>query len=193
MRTYSVDNIPCALVRPAPSVSGVALRDLSSAPSGTEKSRAAIGGDAYQIEPRITHVDRAIIRGYFRQHSLVPRLRPANMESLFTGIRKYLLPDELECRLSGPFPGHVRILVGSDVLLVEIAMREIVDVMYNAGASGESEAHVERRNRALTSHGRLLARRSHDTSKASPNQARNNPRPNLQRSRPEAENRSIAW
>ena len=161
MKTHSIDNLPCALVRPAPTVSGMALRDLSSAPSGTEERRAAIRGDAYRIEPRITHVDRAIIRGYFRKHNLVPRLRPANMESLFTGIRKYLLPDELECRLSGPYPGHERIWVGNDVLLVETAMREIVDVMYSAGATGEPEARLERRNRALTPHQRMLARRSH--------------------------------
>ena len=77
MRTHAAGNIACALVRPAPSV---VLRDLWSAPSGTEKNRAAIRNDAY--EPRITPVDRAIIRGYFRQHGLVPLLRPANKESL---------------------------------------------------------------------------------------------------------------
>lgn len=62
--------------------------------------------------PRITYADRAIIRGYFRQHGLVPLLRPANMEALFPEFRKYLLPDELECRLSVLPAGYRRILTG---------------------------------------------------------------------------------
>lgn len=133
MRTHAASNIPCALVRSLPPASGVALRVSSSAASCTKKNRAAIRGDAaYQIVPRITYVDRAIIRDYFRQHDLVPRLRPADREVLFPEFRKVLLPDELECRLSVPFPGHERILAGNDVLLVETATREIVDVMREA-------------------------------------------------------------
>ena len=128
----AASNIPCALVRLRPPVSGVGLRVISNAPSCTQKNRAAIRGDTYQIKPRITNVDRAIIRGYFRQHGSVPLLRPADMTALFPEFRKYLLPDALECRLSVPFPGHERIVVGSDVLLVEAATREIVDVMRNA-------------------------------------------------------------
>lgn len=132
MRTHAASNIPCALVRSLPPASGVALRVISSAASGTKKNRAAITGDAYQIVPRITYVDRAIIRDYFSQHDLVPLLRPADRGVLFPEFRKVLLPDELECGLSAPFPGHERILVGNDVLLVETATREIVDVMRDA-------------------------------------------------------------
>ena len=92
MRTHAATTM-CALVWSRPSVSGVALRDRSSAPSWTKKSRAAIRGNADQLNPRITHVDRAIIRDFFRQHGVAPLVRPANMEALFAEIRKYLLPD----------------------------------------------------------------------------------------------------
>ncbi|MDP2706360.1 MAG: hypothetical protein Q8O70_02495 [Burkholderiales bacterium] len=129
MRTHAASNIPCALVRSLPSVSDAALRVVSSAPSCTKKNRAATRGDAYHIKPRITYVDRAIIRGYFRQHGLVPLLRPANMEALFAEFRKYLLPDELECRLSVLPAGYRRILTGGDVLLIETVSRTIVEVL----------------------------------------------------------------
>ena len=129
MRTHAAGNIPCALVRPPPSVSGAALRDLSKAPSGTKQNRAAIRADTYHIEPRITCVDRAIIRGYFHQHNLDEPVQPAWKKALFPEAHRQLLPQELESRLSVAFPGHERILVGSDVLLVETASREIVDVM----------------------------------------------------------------
>ncbi len=134
MRTQAASNIPCALVRP-PSVSGAALRDLSSAPACMKQSRAAIRADDYQIEPRITCVDRAIIRDYFHQHLLEESVRPAWRKSLFPEPHRHL-PWELERRLSVPFLGHERIVVGNDVLLVETATREIVDVMRSARTTG---------------------------------------------------------
>ena len=131
MRTHSASNNPCALVRPPPSVSSAALRDLSKAPSGTKQNRAAIRADTYQIEPRITYVDRAVIRDYFHQHLLEESVRPAWKKALFPEPHRQL-PWELERRLSALFPGHERIVVGNDVLLVETATREIVDVMHVA-------------------------------------------------------------
>ena len=128
MRTHSASKNPCALVRRSPSVSGAESRNLPSAPTCTKRNRAAIKADTYQIEPRITYVDRAIIRDYFHQHNLDEPVRPAWKKALFPEPHRQL-PWELERRLSVQFPGYERIWVGGDVLLVEIATREIVDAM----------------------------------------------------------------
>lgn len=128
MRTHAASNIPCALVRPPSSVSGVQLRALPDPCSGTKKDSRA---DDYQVEPRITYVDRAIIRDYFHQHRLDESVGPARKKALFPEAHRQL-PWELERRLSVPFPRHERVLVGSDVLLVETATLEIVDVMRDA-------------------------------------------------------------
>ena len=142
MRTHAASNTTCALVRSLPTVSGAAL-EISSARSCTQKNRAAIRAEkTYQIQPRITYVDRAVIRDYFHQHNLDEPVRPAWMNALFPETHQQLLPKELECRLSASFPGHERILVDSDVLLVETATREIVDVMRNARTSGGPECHA---------------------------------------------------
>ena len=137
MRTHATSNIPCALLRPLPSVSGAARRVISSTPACTKTSHAAIRGGTYQIKPRITSIDRAIIRDYFNQYYLDEPVQPASMKALFPESHRQLLPKELECRLSVPFPGLERILVGGDVLLVETASREIVDVMRNACTMSE--------------------------------------------------------
>ncbi len=129
MRMQAASNTPCALVRTRPSASVVKLRVISGNHLYLKKSRVTTRCDLYQIEPRITYVDRAIIRGYFRQQGILLPLRPANMEALFPEFRKYLLPDELECRLSVLPVGHRRILIGSDVLLIETVSRMIVDVL----------------------------------------------------------------
>ncbi len=153
MRTNAAGNIPCALVRPPPSVSGAALRDASKAPSGTKQDRAAIRADTYQIEPRITCVDRAIIRGYFHQHDLDEPMQPAWKKNLFPESYQQLLPPELESRLSVLPAGYRRMLSGCDVLLIDNASRTIIDVMRDIGAtlwsqdySGPS-GHMQWRNR----------------------------------------------
>lgn len=143
MRTHAASNIPCALVQPALSISGAALRALSGTCSGTRKSRGASRADDYQIEPRITSVDRAIIRDYFHQHLLEESVRPAWNKAVFPEPHRQL-PWELERRLSAPFPGHERIVVGNDVLLVETATRKIVDVMHVVRMAGEPERHAAR-------------------------------------------------
>ena len=129
MRTHAAGNIPCALVRPPPSVSGAALRDLSKAPSGTKQNRAAIRADTYHIEPRITCVDRAIIRGYFHQHNLDEPVQPAWKKALFPEAHRQLLPQELESRLSVLPAGYRRIRAGGDVVLIDTVSRTTVDVM----------------------------------------------------------------
>ncbi len=129
MRTHAASNIPCALTWRLPPIPAMTRRPVSSLSSGAKRNPAPVVSDIYQIRPRITYVDRAIIRGYFRQHGLDELVRPAWMKALFPESHKQLLPEELECRLSIPFPGHERILVGcGDVLLVETASHTIVDV-----------------------------------------------------------------
>ena len=128
MRTHEA-SASCALTRPLPLIPAMTRRPVSSLSSGAKRNPAPVVSDIYQIRPRITHVDRAIIRDYFHQHNLDELVRPAWMKALFPKSHKQLLPEALECRLSIPFPGHERILVGSgDVLLVETASHTIVDV-----------------------------------------------------------------
>jgi hypothetical protein len=49
-------------------------------------------------------------------------------------LRPAQLPWDLEYRLSPLGAGYQRVMVGRDVLLIEVAMRRIVDVMHNADA-----------------------------------------------------------
>lgn len=143
MRTHAASNIPCALVRPPSSVSGAQLRALPGPCSGTKQDRGASRADDYQVEPRITYVDRAIIRDYFHQHRRDESVGPAWKKALFPEPHRQL-PRELERRLSVPFPGHERVWVGSDVLLVETATREIMDVMHIARPLGGPEGFAAR-------------------------------------------------
>jgi hypothetical protein len=129
MGTHATSNIPCALTRPLPPIPALTRWPVSSLSSRVRRNSALAVSDIYQIRPRITYVDRAIIRDYFHQHNLHELVRPAWMKALFPESHKQSLPEELECRLSVPFPGHERILVGSDVLLVETGSHTIVDVM----------------------------------------------------------------
>jgi len=129
MRMQAASNTPCTLVQSRPSASVVKLRLISGNHFYLKKSRATTRCDLYQIEPRITYVDRAIIRGYFRQQDFLAPLHPANMKALFPEFRKYLLPDDLECRLSILPARYCRILISSDVLLIETTSRMIVDVL----------------------------------------------------------------
>lgn len=151
MRTHAASNIPCALVRPPSSVSGVQLHALPDTCSGTKRNHGASRADDYQVESRITYVDRAIIRDYFHQHRLDESVVPAWKKALFPEPHRQL-PWELERRLSVPFPRHERVLVGSDVLLVETATREIMDVMHIARPMSGPEGFAAReRNCALMS------------------------------------------
>ena len=68
MRTSEAGASRCALVRPLPPRSGKAWHARSIASAYAKKSPVAVRSDAYLIGPRITHVDRVIIRGYFHQH-----------------------------------------------------------------------------------------------------------------------------
>ena len=74
---------------------------------------------------------------------------------------------------------------------VATIMPRIANDFLHAQVEHFNLAHEEAAWNWLMARGRT--RRSHDTSKAFPNQAPDNPRPNLQRSRSKAENHSNPW
>lgn len=95
---------------------------------------------------RLTRADRAIIARYFDgRWSLATVTRPARPGKmrrrwmiggrLPATLRTDALPRELASELSALSPGFERLLVGCDVLCIELATSRIVDVMHNAGAA----------------------------------------------------------
>ena len=95
---------------------------------------------------RFAEHDRIVIRDYYRHPSsgasglppglakkqqLPPGLQKQVREkgTLPPGLQKRLLPGELEGRLSRLPPGYERVIVGADVVIVEIATRIIVDIL----------------------------------------------------------------
>jgi hypothetical protein len=129
MKARDTSGIPCVLLQSLPPVAGMALRALSTPRAYLIKGHAAVTNEAYRIGPRITHVDYAVIRGYFRQHDIhVPRL-PANKTIRLPGFQMQKLPGELECKLSVLPAGYERRLIGHDVLLIETVSDGIIDIM----------------------------------------------------------------
>jgi len=103
----------------------------------------------YEIAPRITQIDRAIIRGALHQQAsstLKPGLRVQRMagQRLPRGVCVSPLPAKLERKLSALPTDFERVLVDCDVLLMQSATREIVDVMRNACAPDALEANAAR-------------------------------------------------
>lgn len=94
---------------------------------------------------RLTCADRAVIARYFDgRWSLASVTRPARPSKtrrrwmiggrLPATMRTDALPRELASELSALNPGYERLLVGCDVLCIELANSRIVDVVHNAGA-----------------------------------------------------------
>lgn len=92
--------------------------------------------------------DRIIIRDWYasRHHSLPPGLakqgklppghakRWAPRDTLPPGLAYRSLPVELERRLS-PLPdGYVRVIIGSDIVLINTRTRVIFDILYDIAA-----------------------------------------------------------
>ena len=97
--------------------------------------------DIYEIGPRITHIDRAIIRNYFqgRGEGLSERRRyarvPTRPAALSSQVSQHALPVELERKLS-PLPDDCeRVLVGRDVFLVQSNTGAVMDILHRAGAA----------------------------------------------------------
>jgi hypothetical protein len=88
--------------------------------NGPECSNAdatLVADNVYGIKPRITNIDRVIIRNYFRQADCIPSLPPRH------------LPRQLECKLS-PLPaGYQRVTVGGGVVLVDTNVSRMVDIL----------------------------------------------------------------
>lgn len=99
-----------------------------------------------RVSVRFVEHDKVVIRDYFRgassgasglppglakRQQLPPGLQKQIREkgSLPPGLQKRVLPGELEGRLTRLPPGYERVIVGADVLLVEIATRVIVDIL----------------------------------------------------------------
>ncbi len=99
--------------------------------------------EIYGVGPRITHIDRAIIRNYFQERgmSLPPERRrharqPTLPACLSSQVSQNALPLELERKLSQLPEDCQRVLVGRDVLLVDSKTRSVVDILHHAGTPG---------------------------------------------------------
>src|SRR5688572_26042768 len=105
----------CVLVQP---VAGVAATDVLS-------SRPAAEGEGNDAEaPCITHVDRTMIRAYFRRTDSAPspRLNDSRDDRRASAHPELgMLPPDLEDKLSALPPGYMRMIPGKDVILVEAA------------------------------------------------------------------------
>jgi hypothetical protein len=107
--------------------------------SGTDRQ------DSNGSANRLTRADRATIARYFDgRWSLANVTRPARPSKmrrrwsiggrLPATLRTDALPRELAGKLTPLDPGYERLLVGCDVLCVELVNSRIVDIMHNAGA-----------------------------------------------------------
>ena len=133
MRIHEARSTPYAAVNLSLPVSSLMAHAISMPLAYAPKDRVVARSDAYKIGPRITYVDRAIIRDYFSQHAHRPTRRPTDMTTLRSAPPRSLsLPHELECKLSVLPAGYARILSGGTVLLIETATRAIVEVMGNS-------------------------------------------------------------
>ena len=135
MNPQGIDTSFCALLRPV-------SRPHRHARSTRRLKTGAMSRDVYLIAPRITYVDRAILRSHFDQPpercilARAPRMR-AGRPWRFGGqlpadLHAILLPADLEAKLS-PLPlGYERIRVKGDVLLIETESRTVIDAIYSA-------------------------------------------------------------
>jgi hypothetical protein len=92
-------------------------------PECAEADATQIEHNVYGVKPRITHIDRIIIRNYFREADCVPSLPPSP------------LPRQLECKLS-PLPaGYKRVTVARGVVLIDTNVSRMIDILrWNEGA-----------------------------------------------------------
>jgi hypothetical protein len=111
----------------------------------TEPESGADPLDTNGSANRLTRADHAIIARYFDgRWSFANVMRPARPSKLRrrwmiggrlpATLRTDALPRELASELSALDPGYERLLVGCDVLCIELANSRIVDIMHNAGA-----------------------------------------------------------
>ena len=116
----------CVLVRPS-----VAGTPLGTDPAAGPGSAAA--DDSSKEPPCFNHVDRAMIRAYFRDGDAPPSPRvddeSQDVRRAPSVAKVKFLPHDLEVKLS-PLPaGYARMIAGSDVMLVDIESQTVVDLV----------------------------------------------------------------
>jgi hypothetical protein len=104
--------------------------------------------DETSIAVRFTNRDREIIRHYYththsKKHKKTPPglakrgrgLPPglAKRDTLPKGLQERGLPGDLERRLSRLPEGYIRVIVGTDVVLMKTRSRVIIDIYRNLG------------------------------------------------------------
>ena len=122
-------SIPCLLVRPTPRAFSAWRRMLTRA--NARHGQVLTCDYPYSVRPRITHIDRAIIRAYFRQVGATaaqPGQEP-QPDSLAHESQHTQLPDELEQKLSVLEAGYRRVRNSSQVLLIEAKSGTVVDAL----------------------------------------------------------------
>lgn len=87
----------------------------------------------YNAAPRITYVDRAIIRAYFQTSDGVLSIAETDTLPSLVGAKGklHLLPENLECKLSALPASYVRALSGDSVILIETVTHTIMDRMHD--------------------------------------------------------------
>jgi hypothetical protein len=114
------DDDLCVLVQPAPGAAG----DVASSGEGAEHDAVA---------PCITHVDRGMIRAYFRGAHTAPAAS-TNHHSRAHGrvpsrAGSGAVPQDLEEKLSVLPAGYMRTIVGKNLVLVNVATHAVIDVV----------------------------------------------------------------
>ena len=113
----------------------------SCATSVMTSGRVVIQDDESTLAIAFSSRDRRLIRDYYKKTKkktppglakrghLPPGL--AKRDTLPSGLRGRNLPDELERRLSQLPDGYVRVIVGSDIVLMKSRTRVIIDIYRN--------------------------------------------------------------
>lgn len=104
--------------------------------------RVVIRDDGAAVELRIGSRDRAVIEDYYR-HSSKPKRTPPGLAKreqlppglarggrLPPGLQGRGLPSDLERRLTALPTPYVRLVVGSDIVLMKRDTRVVMDVLY---------------------------------------------------------------
>ena len=122
-------SIPCLLVRTTPRAFNAWRRMIRRA--ARRNGDALTHGYPYEVRPRITHIDRAIIRAYFRQVGATAAQsgQEPQPESLAQESQHTQLPHELEQKLSVLEDGYRRVRNTSQVLLIEADSGTVVDAL----------------------------------------------------------------
>lgn len=144
MKTEGLRENICALVQPRPAIfrEPPTIDEFEATPDAPRDN--VFRHDDYSDhadEPRITAIDRAIIHNHFRENDSAPRKPSAAGGKWARGRRLSIRADvrvldaALERKLNALPQGYVRVLAGSDLLLVRTATHSIIDVMRNIYAT----------------------------------------------------------